>query len=92
MFNRDWPKVFYLFDCVVCGFEYVSSTRTPFTLRLNNYNECYCKFKLGSSLHQINHFGHFTEKGHYGCLEDIPVKSIDRLVERDWIREGFPAT
>ena len=35
-FNCDSSGVVYLFDCVVCGVQYVGSTNTPFRLRFNN--------------------------------------------------------
>ena len=35
--NCDSLNVVYLFDCVVCGFQYVGSTSTPFRFRFNNY-------------------------------------------------------
>ena len=59
----DSSNVVYLFDCVVCGFQYVGSTSTPFRLRFNNYKACYCKFKPGSSVPQMDFFRHFSEDG-----------------------------
>ena len=49
-FNCDSSNVVYLFDCVVCGFQYVGSTSTPFRYRFNNYKACYRKFISGSSV------------------------------------------
>ena len=60
-----------LLDCVVCGFQYVDSTSTPFRLRFNNYKACYRKFRLGSSVPQMEFFRRFSEEGHHGFLEDI---------------------
>ena len=89
LFNCDSSNVVYLLDCVVCGFQYVGSTSTPFRLRFNNYKACYRKFRLGSSVPQMEFFRHFSEKGHYGFLEDISVKIIDKLTGKDRIRESF---
>ena len=40
-FKCDSPNVVYLFDCVVCGFQYLGSTSTPFRHRFNNYKACF---------------------------------------------------
>ena len=79
----------YLFDCVVCNFQYVGSTSTPFRLRINNYKACYRRFRSGSSVPQMDFFRHFSEEGHHGFLEDICVTIIDKLVGGDRIRESF---
>ena len=81
-FNCDSSNVVYLFDCVVCGFQYVGSTSTPFRLRFNNYKACYRRFRSGSSVPQMDFFRHFSEDGHHGFLEGILVTIIDKLVER----------
>ena len=88
-FNCDSSNVVYLLDCVVCGFQYVGSTSTPFRLRFNNYKACYRKFRLGSSVPQMEFFRNFSEEGHHGFLEDISVKIIDKLTGKDKIRESF---
>ena len=79
-FNCDSSNVVYLFDCVVCGFQYVGSTSPPFRLRFNNYKACYRRFRLGSSVPQMDFFRHFSEEGHHGFLEDIRVTILDKLV------------
>ena len=79
-FNCDSSNVVYLFDCVVCRFQYVSSTSTPFRLRFNNYKACYRRFRSGSSVPQMYFFRHFSKEGHHGFLEDIRVTIIDKLV------------
>ena len=43
-FSCDSSNVVYMFDCVVCGFQYVGSTSTPFRYRFNNYKACCRKF------------------------------------------------
>ena len=88
-FNCDSSGVVYLFDCVVCGVQYVGSTNTPFRLRFNNYKACYRKFRSGSSVPQMDFFRHFSEEGHHGFVEDIRVTIIDRLIGRDRTRESF---
>ena len=55
-FNCDSSNVVYLFDCVVCGFQYVGSTSTPFRLRFNNYKACYRRFRSGSSVPKMDFF------------------------------------
>ena len=45
-----YMNVYIYMDCVVCGFQYVGSTSTPFRLRFNNYKACYRKFRLGPSV------------------------------------------
>ena len=79
-FNCDSSNVVYLFDCVVCGFQYMGSTSTPFRLMFNNYEACYRRFKSGSSVPQMDFFRHLSEEGHHGFLEDIHVIKIDRLI------------
>ena len=88
-FNCDSSGVVYLFDCVVCGGQYVDSTNTPFRLRFNNYKACYRKFRSGSSVPQMDFFRHFSEEGHHGFVKDIRVTIIDRLIGRDRTRESF---
>ena len=44
-FNCESSGVVYLFDCVVCGVQYVGSTNTPFRLRFNTSKACYRKFR-----------------------------------------------
>ena len=44
-FDCDSSNVVYLFNCVVCGFQYLGSTRTPFKLRYNDYKACYRKLQ-----------------------------------------------
>ena len=56
-FNCDSSNVVYLFDCVVCGFQYMGSTSTPFRLMFNNYEACYRRFKSGSSVPQMDFLG-----------------------------------
>ena len=73
----------------MCSFQYVGSTSTPFRLRCNNYKACYHKFKSGSSVPQMDFFRYFAEEGHHGLLEDVRVKIIDRLAEKDRILESF---
>ena len=58
-FTCDSSNVVYLFDCVVCGVQYVGSTSTPFRLRFNNYKACYRRFRSGSSVPQMDFFRHF---------------------------------
>ena len=70
----------YLIDCVVCGFQYVGSTSTPFRRRFNTYKACYRSFRSGSSVPQMDFFRHFSEEGHHGFLEDSRVTIIDKLV------------
>ena len=67
----------------------MGSTSTSFRLRFNNYKACYRKFRLGSSVPQMEFFRHFSEEGHHGFLEDISVKIIDKLTRKDRIRESF---
>ena len=78
--NCDSSNAVYLFDCVVCGFQYVGSTSTPFRYRFNNYKACYRKFSSGSSVPQMDLFRHFSEENHHGFLENFCLKIIDRLV------------
>ena len=49
-FNCNSSGVVYLFDCVVCGVQYVGSNSTPLRLRFNNYKACYHRFRSGSSV------------------------------------------
>ena len=79
-FNCDSSNVIYLFDCVVCGFQYVGSTSTPLRYIFNNYKACFRKFSSGSSVPQMDLFRHFSEENHHGFLEEIRVKIIDKLV------------
>ena len=79
-FNCDSSNVIYLFDCVVCGVQYVGSTSTPFKYRFHNYKACFRKFSSGSSVSQMDLFRHFSEENHRGFLEEIRVKMIDKLV------------
>ena len=79
-FNCDSSNVIYLFDHVVCGFQYVGSTCTPFRYRFNKHKACCRKFSSKSSVPQMGLFRHFSEENHHGFLEDIRVKIIDRLV------------
>ena len=58
LFNCDSSHVVYLLDCV-WHFQYVGSTSTPFRIRFNNYKACYRKFRLGSSVPQMEFFKHF---------------------------------
>ena len=88
-FNCDSSNVVYLFDCVVCNFQYMGSTSTPFRLRINNYKACYRRFRSGSSVPQMDFSRHFSEEGHHGFLEDILVTIIDKFVGGDRIRESF---
>ena len=44
-FNCDSSNAVYLYDCVACIFQYVSSTSTPFRVRFNNYKVYYIKCK-----------------------------------------------
>ena len=39
----------YLFECTVCGVEYVGSTYTPFEIRFNNHKACSRKFNSVAS-------------------------------------------
>ena len=78
-FNCDSSDAVYLFDCVVCGVQYVGSTSTPFRLRSNNYKACYRRFRSGSSVSQMDFFRHSSEEGHHGFLEDIRDTIVDRL-------------
>ena len=89
VFNCDLSNVVYLFDCVVCGFQFVGSTSTPFRYRFNNYRVCYCKFSSGSSVSHMDLFRQFSEENHHGFLEDICVKIIDRLVGGNRLHESF---
>ena len=75
------PKsnVVYLYECTVCGAQYVGSTCTPVRLRFNNYKACSRKINSGASIPEAEFFRHFTEEGHQGFLKDISVKIIDRL-------------
>ena len=61
-FHCDLSGVVYLFDCVVCGVQYVGSTNTPFRLGFNNYMACYRRFRSGSSVPQMGFFRHFLRK------------------------------
>ena len=70
----------YLFDCVVCGFQYVGSTNTPFRLRFNNYKACCRRFRSGSSIPQMGFFRYFSQEGHHGFQEDFRVTIIDKLI------------
>ena len=45
--------------------------------------------KSGSSVPQIDLFGHFSEEGHHGFVENIRVIVIDKLIGRDRTRESF---
>ena len=88
-FNCDSSGVVYLFDCVVCGVQYVGSTNTPFRFRFNKYKACYRRFRSGSSVPQMDFFRRFSEEGHHGFVEDIRVTVIDKLTGRDRTRESF---
>ena len=88
-FNCDSSNVVYLFECCVCGVQYVGSTQTPFRIRFNNYKACSRKFNLGASVPQAEFFRHFSGEGHQGFLRDISVKIIDRLTGGDRTRESF---
>ena len=68
----------------ICG-----CTCTPFTLRFYNYKACYRKIRLGSSVPQMEFFRHFSEEEHHRFLEDISVKIIDKLTEKDRISRSF---
>ena len=88
-YNCDSLNVLYLFDCVVCVFQYVSCTGRPFRLRSNKYTEGYRRFMLGSSVPQMDFFRQCSEEGYHGFLEDTRVKTIDRLHGKDRINETF---
>ena len=73
--------VFYLFlPSVPRTFGDYCSTSTPFRLRFNNYKACYRRFRLGSSVPQMDFFRHCSGNGHNGFLEDIRFAIIDKLV------------
>ena len=40
-FNCDSSNVVYLFECTVCGVQYVGSTCTPFRLRFKAFMSLY---------------------------------------------------
>ena len=80
VFKYDSSNVAYLFDCVMCGCQYVGSTSMPLRYRFKNYKVGYHKFSSGSSVPQMDLFRHFPEENHHELLEDIRVKIIDRLV------------
>ena len=79
-FNCDSLNVVYLFDSVVCGFQYMGSTSTSFRLKFNNYKACYRGIRSGSSVPQMDFCRHFSEEGHHGLLEDSRVTIIDKPV------------
>ena len=58
----------------------MGSTSTPFRYKFNNYKACFRKFSSESSVPQMDLFRHFSEENHHELLEDIRVKTIDRLV------------
>ena len=58
----------------------MGSTSTPFRYRFNNYKACYRKLSSGYSVPQMVLFRYFSEDKHYGFLEGIHVKIIDRLI------------
>ena len=78
--NWDSSNVVYLFDCFVCGFQYVGSTSTPFRYRFDNYKASFRRFSSGSSVPHMDLFRRFSEENHHGFLDDIHVKIIGRLV------------
>ena len=88
-FNCDSSNVVYLLECTACGVQYVGSTCTPFRLRFNNYKACSRKFDSGASVPHVEFFRHFTGEGHHGFLQDISVKTIDRLTGGNRMRESF---
>ena len=88
-FKCDSSSFLYLFDCVVCGLQYVGSTSTPFKIGFNNYKACYRKSSSGSSFPQMDSFRHFFGEGHRSFLEDIRFKIIDKLLGKGRIRESF---
>ena len=87
--NCDSSGVVYLFDCVVCGVQYMGSTNTPSRLRFNNYKASYRRCRSGSSGPEMDYFRHFSEEGHHGFVEDIRVIVIDKRIGRDRTRESF---
>ena len=90
-FNSDSSYVAYLFECGVCGLQYVGSTYTPFRLRFNNYKVCNRRFIGGgaSGVPQAEVFRHFVGEGHRGFFEDVRVTIIDRLNGNGRQRESF---
>ena len=91
-FNCDSSNVVCLIHfTVLCGFQCVGSTTTPFRYSSNICKAYYRNITAESSVPQMDLFRHFSEENHHGFLEDIRVKIKDSLVEGRWgrIRESF---
>ena len=71
----------YLISCKVCGFQYVSSTTTKFTLRFNNHkSHLRAHFKMSAANRESNDlvYKHFYGHGHHG-LQDVSIQLIDKV-------------